>query len=250
MAAVALLVSACASASPTPSAPSPSPFPNPTPSGSPVALDLEIVPAEDPVVVRTAIPGERVVFLVRVGGIAAGTGPVVVTAEVDGATVEVEPAALDADGIVEVTVTPDATSAERTLAVTFSATGPNASASAVRSLPVFPEVDGRAADAARIRDRFLAWLAAEHPELGLGPDTPFEGTIAGAQLLVVSHYLYYTDEWELGVQWHIMAPPDDWARMYLRRRFEELTPSFGAEIPSVLEGAAVREIEPPEAVFR
>jgi hypothetical protein len=47
-----------------------------------------------------------------------------------------------------------------------------------------------------------------------------------------------------------MSPPDDWARIYLRRRWSEVHPSRAFEISSVSSGAEPREIAPPEAVWR
>jgi hypothetical protein len=152
--------------------------------------------------------------------------------------------------VVEVTVVPDAVEADATLRVTITGTRDGLEAVAERTLPVWPETDARGADAAMIRDLFIPWIEEQHPELGIDASTPWEGTIVQSQMLIVSHYLFLTDEWEMGVEWHVMAPPDDWARMYLRHRFDELAPSIAAEISSVLDEVPPVEIDPPEAVFR
>lgn len=47
-----------------------------------------------------------------------------------------------------------------------------------------------------------------------------------------------------------MIAPDDWARIYLRQRWTETTPSAAFEISSVSAGGDPREIAPPDAVWR
>lgn len=69
--------------------------------------------------------------------------------------------------------------------------------------------------------------------------------------LVVTHYLFLSDEWEMGVSWHIMIPPSDWTRIYLRHRFDEMTPSLAFEISSRANATEPpHEIEPPDEVTR
>jgi hypothetical protein len=61
-----------------------------------------------------------------------------------------------------------------------------------------PMVDERAKDARPYFDMWVAWLAANHPELGITKDTKWEPTFVSI-FLVVSHYAYYSDEWEMKV---------------------------------------------------
>ena len=112
------------------------------------------------------------------------------------------------------------------------------------------EVDGRAVDAERIRDLFIPWIAEQHPETGIDETTEWVGTIVQPQILVVSHYLYLTDEWEMGIEWHVMMAPDDWAHMYLRHRYDQAQPTIAAEISSVIDEAPCEEMDPPETVHR
>jgi hypothetical protein len=103
-------------------------------------------------------------------------------------------------------------------------------------------------EAAAYRDRFIPWLEAERPELQITSSTTWTGTIVRPHLLVVSHYLFLSEAWEMSVQWHIMVAPHDWARISLRPR-DELHPTVAFEIPSVSD-PVVREIEPPAYVVR
>jgi len=47
-----------------------------------------------------------------------------------------------------------------------------------------------------------------------------------------------------------MVPPDDWAKIDLRHRFDELEPSYAFEISSVNATSEPVPIEPPETVWR
>lgn len=71
---------------------------------------------------------------------------------------------------------------------------------------------------------------------------------------MVSHYTFYSPDWEVGAAWHIMVPPDDFAEVYLRSR-GELRPSLGFRLDSwqtALEAGdlTITEIDPPMEVVR
>lgn len=76
--------------------------------------------------------------------------------------------------------------------------------------------------------------------------------MARPRILVVSYYTFYSAEWERGVWWHVMTVPDDWAKMYPRRRYEETEPSLAFQIDSF--GTEPRpdphSTEPPDNVWR
>lgn len=224
-----------------------------TPSGSPPAggetFDIAVIPAEDPAPVRTVIPGQREIFLVT-SDARAGSGPIAITADADLAQVEIQPATLEPGAVVEVTVVADEIDADATGTVTITGTRDGVASIEERSLPIWAEVDGRQADAERIRDLFLPWVEANHPELGITARTEWQPTIVQPQILVVSHYLFLTEEWEMGVEWHVMMAPDDWANMYLRHRYTDAAPSVAARISSVLDEVPPVEAVPPEAVYR
>jgi hypothetical protein len=99
-------------------------------------------------------------------------------------------------------------------------------------------------------DRFVSWLATNHPELGITADTAWNGTMVSPVWLVVSHYLFFSEEWELHIEWHIMVPPDDWARIDIRHRFDKLKPSYAFEISSVDATSEPVPMEVPETVWR
>ena len=119
------------------------------------------------------------------------------------------------------------------------------------SFEVWNGEDTVAEEAATLGHGFVPWLEANHPELGITSNTTWTGIVVRPIWLVVAHYLFFSDEWEMGVSWHIMIPPDDWARIYLHRRFDESKPSYAFEISSRSDEAAVpHPIDPPPEVAR
>jgi len=197
-----------------------------------------------------SIAGQRVVFLVTVAE-GAGTAPVVVSARAAGATVRVEePEVGPGEDVAEVVVTTDAASVGGSVTVTVEGSRGRATDLVEVSFEVVEGTDDRAEYAAQLRDRFVGWLAENRPELGITAATRWDATIVSPQWLVVSHYLFFSDEWELHVAWHIMIAPHDWARIDLRPRFRLTQPSLAFEIPSVSADADPRPGEVPDAVWR
>ena len=55
-------------------------------------------------------------------------------------------------------------------------------------------------------------------------------------------------EWEIGVSWHVMIPPHDQARIYLRNRYTEATRSYAFELSSyTMEDYTILEVTLEEA---
>ena len=104
--------------------------------------------------------------------------------------------------------------------------------------------------AAGMRDSFIPWLAANHPEFGITTETEWTPTIVRPNFMVVMYYLFFTEEWEMGLRWHVMIPPSDWAEIYLRRRNVELVPSCAFKIPSLAAQDEPQAVDPPESVWR
>lgn len=205
-----------------------------------------------PEFVNGAVPGSRLVLLV--GRVDPGSDAMTITAQAPGAEVVVAPASISGSQVAEVIVVPDATEAETELRLTVTVSMDDWVGSIDRTITVVPWEDDRERQAREVLGLFLPWLADEHPEFGLSEATEFEGTMTAPLLLIVSHYGFYTDEWEVGVGWHVMMPPDDFAEMYLRPR-DALAPTHAFRIGSwqtALETGSVEvvEVEPPPEVVR
>lgn len=183
--------------------------------------------------------------------------PVDVEASVTGgATVDVSADELAAGEVGEVTVTaqPVAEPNEEEITLTITASRDGVTQTATRSIIVVPGEDDREETAREIAAHFLDWLAAEHPEMGLDASTELDGTLVAPRLLVVSHYLFEGAEYELGLSWHIMVAPDDWAELYIRP-LDEFSPTQAFRLSSwstALDGGAIEftEVEPPAEVVR
>lgn len=189
-------------------------------------FSMELVPDT-----MSAIPGQMCVFLVSVDG---GIGKVEILASAPDSTVSVEPQAITSEQVSEITVTPQKFGTQ-TLTVRGNRAGLQQAKTAtleVLELVVDGE-DPLGAYATEIRDRFIPWLAANHPEFGITSSTEWTGTIVRPNFMVVMFYLFFSDDWEMGVSWHVMIPPYDWARIYLRHRFTEVSPSYAFEISSL-----------------
>lgn len=197
------------------------------------AFGLRVTPER----VSPVVPGQRVVLLVGLEPAGAAGGPAALRAVARGAQVRVEPPALGPDGVCEVSVTPDAgIDGNVDVMLVAERRGLTCAYTVPLSVSPFGAGGGDGADlapvAAEHRDRFVAWLAANRPDLGIAAQTEWQGTIVKPGILVVMHYLYFSDDWELGLRWHVTIPPHDWSRIYLRRRFVEAAPSLAFEIPS------------------
>lgn len=238
--AVSVLVVGCGGGSPA------TPTAQPTSSSDAVEFALDVAPAT---VVGRAIAGEPVVLLVTASG-DPSEGDVTVTADAPGATVAIAPVSLRPGAVGEVTVVPDqAPRDEATIDVVIVGRRDGIEQRQTRRIAVVPGEDTLASEADVLLGRFAEWLAGQRPELGIGPETRWQGA-PGGWVLVVNHYQYVCDEWELGLDWHVMIAPDDWARIYLRHRWTESVPSAAFEISSVSAGLPPHEIDPPESVWR
>jgi len=183
------------------------------------------------------------VFLVVVADEGEGNGEgkaVNISATTPGATVTVEPPAITPNQVAEVTVIPDEVTIGDTLTVTLTITVSGERGGLEKTETATLQVmgggdgeeDGLASMAAEIRDKFVPWLATNHPELGITSEAEWTGTIVRPGIVVVMYYLFFSEDWEMGVTWHVTIPPHNWARIYLRHRFSELRPSSGFEISS------------------
>lgn len=218
--------------------------PSPIPSASAAAFTLEVLPAQ---FVGMTIGGQRVVFLITVSGTEAdGAAEIAATAE--GAIITIEPQPLMPGVVGEVSLVPASVTAESQLTVTITAARGGVEQSQERTLTMMPGDETPAEDAALHLAPFVSWLATSHPELGITPQTAWDAS-RGSWVLIVEHYQYISEDWELGLAWHVMIPPDDWARIYLRHRWTESEPSLAFEISSFAGGTQPIEI-PAEGIWR
>ena len=190
---------------------------------------------------KETIPGQKCVFLVVVTdeGSESGKGNAVnISATAPGATVAVEPETITPGQVAEVTVMPDEASIDKTLTVTVHGERDGLEQTETGTIKVVkfyydPELlIGLASTALAMSEKFIPWLAANHPELGIISETEWNGIMIRPLNFIVSFYLFFSEDWEMGMTWHVTTPPSDWARIYLRHRFTEAHPSYAFEISS------------------
>jgi hypothetical protein len=213
----------------------------------PCPFSIEVSPGH----IRDSIPGQSCLFLVEVHEDDKGgeDKEVIISATAPGAEVTVNPPAILPGQVAEVMVVPGEGRVGENITVTV--TGKRmVEETATATIKVNPGVDDIREAAEGYRDMFVPWLESSRPELGITSGTAWNGTIVTPNILVVMHYLFLSEEWEMHLCWHVMIEPHNWARIDLRRRFEEVVPSLAFEIPSVTGSEGPREIEPPDEVRR
>jgi hypothetical protein len=198
-----------------------------------------------------SIAGQRCVFLVTITDEGQESQlPVRISAEAPGSEVVIHQEDIVEGQVAEVVVIPTQASIGKTIEVTIIGDRGSLTDEKVVSFNVAEGEDDRQEYAGELLDRFVSWLATNHPEFGITDDTSWNGTMVSPVWLVVSHYLFFSEEWEAHISWHIMVPPYDWAKIDLRHRFDELDPSYAFEISSVNATSEPVPIEPPETVWR
>jgi hypothetical protein len=220
------------------------------------AFDIKVIP-ETPVqiegdtVYKYSIAGQHFVFLVTITDDGQESEfPVSISAEAPGADVVIYNEDISAGEVAEVVVIPAPTSIGQMIEVTITGTRGSVTDEEVASFEVAEGEDDRQEYATELLGKFASWLAENHPELGITVDTAWNGTMVSPVWLVVSHYLFFSDEWEAHIEWHIMIAPYDWAKIDLRHRFDELAPSYAFEISSLTANDLPIAIEVPETVWR
>jgi len=242
--------------------------------GSPGEFSMQVTPES----IDDAIPGQRCVFLVTVQNEGIGAGAVNISAAAEGASVTVTPQAITSGQVAEVTVIPDDLVMTGTLpdiavndadgrppiigpvepepymgeTLTVVVTGERSGLEQTAAVTVVVSTgpDDIAPYATELRDRFIPWLAENHPELGITAGTQWTDTVVRPNIAVVMYYLFFSEEWEMGLRWHVMIPPHDWAEIYLRHRTTEVMPSYAFKITSLTAGDDPQAVTPPESVWR
>ena len=152
------------------------------------------------------------------------------------AEVTVVPAEADVGNNVTVTLQGELNGVQQTTTVTFEVIDDED-----RDETLGPE-------ATAMRNRFTQWLETNRPELGITNETAWTGTVVNPHVLVVMHYMFLSEDWEMYVTWHVMIPPYDWTRIYLRHRFNATAPSYAFEVSSVQGQVEPQAIEVPDWV--
>lgn len=213
---------------------------------------MTVIPQE----VLDATAGQPCVLLIEVeSAFRTSSDSTLLRVECDGAEVSPPSLRVARDDVAEFTVIPRTHCAASTLTVRAIAATTGTVRVCTSSLRITAPLSAGAEtslreQAARIRDAFLPWLALACPDLPDRQSTQWVGVPLRPHRLVVSHFAFFSKEWEIVVWWHITVPPHDWARIYVRRRGVDAAPTAAAEISSFLNGSPIRPITPPVEVVR
>jgi hypothetical protein len=213
------------------------------------AFDL----STSPEFVNMVIPGRRPLALVTATGEGGDTIQLDATAAVEGAIVELLPTEIAPGDVAEIWVQLPEVAEETPLQVTVTGTRGSDERSVTVDATAMPGSDDLEPIALDIAAVFLAELADERDALPATAADLEGGTPVGG-LLVVSHYAWFTDTAEIGLAWHVMVAPDDWAELTIRPR-DQLAPTQAYRLSSwstALTGGDVEivEIAPPPEVVR
>jgi hypothetical protein len=212
------------------------------------SFDINVIPQQ---LSGDSIAGQHCVFLVTIADDGQESElPIRISAQAPGAEVVIYHGDIFEGEVAEVVVIPAQACIGKNITATITGTRGSSTDKEAVSFEVREGEDDRGEYAAELLDRFIPWLSTNHPELGITEDTVWNGTMVSPQWLVVSHYLFFSDEWEAHIYWHIMIPPYDWARIDLRHRFDELAPSYAFEISSLNATSEPIPMEVPETAWR
>jgi hypothetical protein len=97
---------------------------------------------------------------------------------------------------------------------------------------------------------FISYLSENETSFQINENTSWGGISSGIEILIVQHYLFISEFWELEISWHVMIAPHDWVNVYLRERSDK-SPIWAGMIESWSSGnLTVLEIEPPDQKYR
>jgi len=210
-----------------------------------------------PVHMGDTIAGQSCVFMVTITDDTTTTvvgEPVTITAEAPGASVTVGPEAISAGYVAEVVVVPGDNTTGSTLRVTITGERGGQIRTETATLNVSEEpadLFAKTVFATALRDIFVTWLEQNQADLKITTETEWVGAVIypyGPE--DIGYYLFFSDEWEMGVRWHNVEGFEDWARIYLRLRTVDLVPSKAFEITSMKAEDEPHIIPPPKEVWR
>lgn len=215
-----------------------------THEGTPSKFSMEVIsrpfiPLKGENQIPIAIVGQNIVFLVTVEDTQNGneSGEAVeISATCSGASVSVNNPTIKSGEVAEVNVIPTHMSVNKILTLNITGNRDGIKKTETFDIEVLDRQDSLGETASEIRDLFIPWLAANHPEFEITDETEWTGSIVNPGILVVMHYLFLSEDWEMYVTWHVMISPYDWAKIYLRPRFIENQSISAFEISS-LQGA-------------
>lgn len=106
------------------------------------------------------------------------------------------------------------------------------------------------AEIIEMQERFVEYLEENCSSFQINESTSWEVFGNTPMILIVEHYLFKSEYWEMELSKHVMIQPHDWVKIYLRPR-RSISPFWSGIIYSWgLGNHTIEEIEPPEQIYR
>jgi len=186
-----------------------------------------------------SIPNQKCLFLITINESNSDTKnlkSINLSATSPDCQITISPQTITSEQVAELIVIPPENSVGKNMTVTIKAERDGLEQTKTFMFEVITEEEREETlrpTAIQLRDKFTQWLSMTHPELGIKNTTTWSGTVVNPRVLVVMHYMFLSEEWEIYLTWHVMIPPYDWAKIHLRHRFNATSPSFAFEISSL-----------------
>ena len=101
-----------------------------------------------------------------------------------------------------------------------------------------------------MRDVFVSYLAISEPTFNINESIIWDAFDNAPQIIIVEHYLFRSEFWEMELSRHVMIAPYDWVKVYLRPR-NQTKPTWSGMITSWSSGNhTIVETDPPAMVYR
>lgn len=122
--------------------------------------------------------------------------------------------------VAEITIAPNEQAEFKTYQIEVRAANGDFTRSIFLNVEVMQWPCGQDDDALQKLEGFMEWLKKEYPELGdiSVSVSEWKSYLTYPQILVVEHWTFLSEEWEIRLCYHVMIPPDDWSYFRLRRR--------------------------------
>ena len=159
-----------------------------------------------------SIPTQKCIFLVVVEDERRTNGAeksVSLSVKSSDCEVAVFPQTITSGQIAELTITPTEANIGNNVTVTLEGERNGLKRTKTITIEVIEGEDTLEPEATHMREMFIPWLSTNHLELSITSETAWTGTIVNPRILVVMHYVFLSEEWEMYVTWHVMIPPYD-----------------------------------------
>ena len=154
------------------------------------------------------------------------------------------------NGLVEIFLYPNQTHLEKSLEVNLTVTNNEISKSCTSIVSVVNWTIEVTTEILEMQDEFILFLENNYPSFNINGSTSWESFGNAPMILIVSHYLFKSECWEMELARHVTIAPHDWVKIYLRPR-NSTQPLWYGIINSWNSGNhTIEVIDPPEEIFR